>query len=223
MLEQGWETTTYKASIKNEVTKRYDIMSEETNTSDKPAPKRPTTKAKPAPKKSSKTTAKAATTKKPAAKSANSGNKKASAAKPQAKAEPAKPEEATSAENQTNPDNNKSAGSPHASAQTEEKPENQSEQEKLVEAFKGKDWGTIITRAFWMLLFGFMGWIAIVAGFSLSVVQLVVSIVTNEPNETIGKLIAGIGEFLRQVFSFLSFETEKQPFPFGADNPFEDI
>ncbi len=101
--------------------------------------------------------------------------------------------------------------------------ESANSKEDIIETLKDRDWTDILTRGLLMILFGFLGWAALVIGFALSFVQFIVSIVTEEPNPTLGKAVSGIGKFLTQVFNFLSFETDEKPFPLSDNNPFDGI
>jgi hypothetical protein len=49
----------------------------------------------------------------------------------------------------------------------------------------------------------------------LALVQLVLSIVSDGPNERLCRFGQGLGLYLRQVTDFLSFATEETPFPFS--------
>jgi uncharacterized membrane protein len=110
-----------------------------------------------------------------------------------------------------------------ASADQTSSNESANDKEDIIETLKDRDWTDILTRGLLMILFGFLGWAALVIGFALSFVQFIVSIVTEEPNPTLGKAISGVGKFLKQVFNFLSFETDEKPFPLSDNNPFDGI
>lgn len=49
----------------------------------------------------------------------------------------------------------------------------------------------------------------------LAVVQLVLSIVTDGPNERLQRFGRSLGQYLRQITEFLSFASEEAPFPFS--------
>lgn len=172
----------------------------------KPAAKKPAAaKATAAPKK-------AATPKKPAA-------SKAAAATPASKPKAApKP---------------KPAPQPAATAKAEEPPVIESYEAEAMadkpdtalpppEADQGEFWKKLLIRAAFMLLFGVLAWIAMLASLGLSLVQLILAALTGEPNGNLQRWIMGLGDYINQALAFLSFKSDDQPFPLGKPFPVED-
>lgn len=80
---------------------------------------------------------------------------------------------------------------------------------------KDRDWKYILRRGLLMILFGVFGWIAFVIGTSLTFVHYVVAILQDGPHKDLVKWINTCGTYLKQVFEYLSYETDEPPFPFG--------
>ena len=91
--------------------------------------------------------------------------------------------------------------------------------EKLVESLKQKDWKEVLVRGAFMLFFGFAAWFTVMVGLTLSVIQFLIVIVNGSPNEVVRRAIAGIGQYVGEVFDFQSFKSDDRPFPFGRDLP----
>ena len=70
-------------------------------------------------------------------------------------------------------------------------------------------------RALQMLLmcvaFQIAVWVLVV----VAVLQLVLAVATDRPNDRLCALGAGIGRYLRQIADFVTFGTEQVPFPFS--------
>lgn len=49
----------------------------------------------------------------------------------------------------------------------------------------------------------------------LAVVQILMTLISNEPNERLCRFGSALGMYLRQIADFLSFATEEVPFPFN--------
>jgi hypothetical protein len=49
----------------------------------------------------------------------------------------------------------------------------------------------------------------------LAVVQFVLVLVTEKPNERLSAFAQGLGQYLRQISEFVGFSTEELPFPFS--------
>ena len=71
-------------------------------------------------------------------------------------------------------------------------------------------------RGLYMLLFSFLSRIAEVVLFAVVVLQFLLKLLTDDTNERLGKLGQGISTYLYQVFQYLSFNSDYQPYPFGA-------
>ncbi len=71
-------------------------------------------------------------------------------------------------------------------------------------------------RGLYMLLFSFLSRIAEIVLFVVVVLQFILKLLTDNTNERLGKLGQGISTYLYQIFQYLSFNSEYQPYPFGA-------
>lgn len=71
-------------------------------------------------------------------------------------------------------------------------------------------------RGLYMLLFSFLSRIAEVVLFGVVVLQFILKLLTDNTNERLCKLGQGISTYLYQIFQYLSFNSEYQPYPFGA-------
>lgn len=91
--------------------------------------------------------------------------------------------------------------------------------ERLKQELKDKDWGAVVVRGVFMLMFGFLAWIAISASFVLAGMQFIILILTGGPNELIRQIIMLLGRYIVDVMQYLSFESDERPFPLGKDLP----
>ncbi len=91
--------------------------------------------------------------------------------------------------------------------------------EKLIAELKEKDWGTIVIRGLFMIFFGFLANLALMATFLLALVQFVMMVGSGKPNKMITSIISRLGKYIGQTLSFLSFKTEDKPFPIDLDLP----
>jgi len=71
-------------------------------------------------------------------------------------------------------------------------------------------------RGLYMLLFSFLSRIAEIVLFVVVVLQFILKLLTDNTNERLAKLGQGISTYLYQIFQYLSFNSEYQPYPFGA-------
>ena len=71
-------------------------------------------------------------------------------------------------------------------------------------------------RGLYMLLFSFLSRIAEIVLFVVVVLQFILKLLTNNTNERLAKLGQGISTYLYQIFQYLCFNSEYQPYPFGA-------
>jgi len=209
----------------------------------------PATKAKPARKA---TASKPATARKPAAKKTavkkapaknaapkaaaakKTTTRKSAAAKPAAKATPKKPninsaqaeadkQQAAEAPKSEQPTKESVAEAPDASkASDETKDHPVFDSDKLIAELKEKDWGTIAVRAFFMVLFGFLANLALMATFMLALIQFIMMVGTGKPNNLITSIISRLATYIGQALNFLSFKTENRPFPMEMDIPGDD-
>lgn len=178
-----------------------------------PAKKAP---AKKAPAKKAATPSKAVAAKKPAARKAPPAKKPAATAssKPSPQAEAAQADtKASTAQTDHAPN------AAEASASSSDKDYNAS---KIVEDLKGRDWPKIIQRALLMVFFGFLAWITISVAFFLATAQVIICIFAGEPNKALTQLIKQAANYIHDVLSYLSFDTDECPFPFGKDLPEAD-
>ena len=71
-------------------------------------------------------------------------------------------------------------------------------------------------RGLYMLLFGFLSRIAEIVLFAVVVLQFILKLLTGDTNDRLAKLGQGISTYLYQVFQYLGFNSDYQPYPFGA-------
>ena len=76
-------------------------------------------------------------------------------------------------------------------------------------------------RVLFMLLMGLAFHIAITVIGALALVQLLLALVSDGPNERLQHFGRGLGRYLRQITDFVCFATEEVPFPF-SDWPSDD-
>ncbi|MDE2617341.1 MAG: DUF4389 domain-containing protein [Burkholderiales bacterium] len=70
-------------------------------------------------------------------------------------------------------------------------------------------------RVLLMLLTGLALHLALTVLGALALVQLLLSIVTDGPNERLQRFGHSLGQYLRQITDFLSFASDEAPFPFS--------
>ena len=78
-----------------------------------------------------------------------------------------------------------------------------------------KDQSTWI-RALYMLLYAFFYGIAKLVVFAVVVFQLLLKLFTGDTNERLRKLGQGLSTYIYQILQYLTFNSEYQPYPFGA-------
>jgi len=180
---------------------------------------------------SSKPAAKAQTAKKTAARKTTSAKKTTPKATPPRKsatsgkaAAPKATKSATTAETVTNePKVETSTTHETSSEQAEQKSSHAGfDSDKLIAELKEKDWGSIALRGIFMLLFGFLANIGLMATFVLAVIQFIVMVGTGQPSDVLTSIITRLATYIGQSLNFLSFKTEDMPFPLGLDLPSED-
>lgn len=70
-------------------------------------------------------------------------------------------------------------------------------------------------RGAYILLFGFVYYIAQIVMIAVVVLQFMFVLFTKEKNEEVLLFGADLSEFLFQVFRFLTFNSDERPFPFA--------
>ena len=71
-------------------------------------------------------------------------------------------------------------------------------------------------RGLYMLMFMIFSRIAEVVLFTVVVFQFILKLFTGNTNERLRKLGQGTSTYVYQVFQFLNFNSDYQPYPFGA-------
>lgn len=70
-------------------------------------------------------------------------------------------------------------------------------------------------RALFMVLFAFVGYFTLWAIFLIAIVQLIVVLVTREPNEDLRGFSRNLAEYVKQIAAYLGFVTDEMPCPFS--------
>ncbi|EYC51308.1 glucose-1-phosphate thymidylyltransferase [Hylemonella gracilis str. Niagara R] len=70
-------------------------------------------------------------------------------------------------------------------------------------------------RAIVMVLMGMAFYLAATVLFALALVQLLLSIASDAPNERLRHFGRALGHYLRQIAHYLSFARDEAPFPFS--------
>lgn len=68
-----------------------------------------------------------------------------------------------------------------------------------------------------MVLFGFLGWLATVVGLTAAVLHLLYVAITGRKNEDVMVFLSDVGTYVRDIFAYLSFATDKKPFPLDEE------
>lgn len=71
-------------------------------------------------------------------------------------------------------------------------------------------------RGLYMLMFTIFSRIAEVVLFTIVVFQFLFKLLTGDTNERLRKLGQSISTYIYQVFQYLNFNSDYQPYPFGA-------
>lgn len=71
-------------------------------------------------------------------------------------------------------------------------------------------------RGLYMLMFTIFSRIAEVVLFAIVIFQFIFKLLTGDTNERLRKLGQGTSTYIYQVFQFLNFNSDYQPYPFGA-------
>ena len=72
----------------------------------------------------------------------------------------------------------------------------------------------LIPRVIYMVLMGLALHLALTLLFAVALVQLLLSIASDETNARLRRFGRGLGRYLRQIADYLSFAREDVPFPF---------
>lgn len=70
-------------------------------------------------------------------------------------------------------------------------------------------------RILYSILFGFVFWILCWALAITTIAQLVLSLVSQRANADLTRFGAGLGTYAKQLIEFLTFNSERLPFPFS--------
>jgi hypothetical protein len=70
-------------------------------------------------------------------------------------------------------------------------------------------------RVIFMVLMGLAFYLATTVLFALALVQLLLSIASDTPNERLRDFGGALGRYLRQIADYLSFARDEAPFPFS--------
>ena len=71
-------------------------------------------------------------------------------------------------------------------------------------------------RGLYMLMYALFYSVSEVVLFALVIVQFLLKLITGETNARLHKLGQSIATFIYQVIQYLTFNSEYQPYPFGA-------
>ncbi|GHF27336.1 hypothetical protein GCM10017044_22980 [Kordiimonas sediminis] len=79
-----------------------------------------------------------------------------------------------------------------------------------------RDWSYIAKRGLMMVFYGIIAWLTIGVALTLVFVHFIVAILLDGPHKELSSWINTCGSYLRQIFSYLSYKTDDQPFPLGS-------
>ena len=71
-------------------------------------------------------------------------------------------------------------------------------------------------RGLYMLIYALFYTIAEIVLFALIVFQFLLKLFTGETNERLRKLGQGLSSYIYQILQFMNFNSDYQPYPFGA-------
>jgi len=71
-------------------------------------------------------------------------------------------------------------------------------------------------RGLYMLIYAFCYTIAEIVLFTLIIFQFLLKLFTGDTNERLRKLGQGLSTYIYQILQYLNFNTDYQPYPFGA-------
>ncbi len=162
-----------------------------------------------------KTTAKKPTAKKPAVKKASASKKPVAKKAAPKKAAPKKPIQddpvtfATAEKSE-----NISSSKKTKSTSTQDDAEN-----VFPGLAKDRDWQSFALRVAYIITFGVLGWLAFGAAITMTIIQVVITVLLGAPNETLQSWVCAIGKYLAEVFEYVSWRTDEKPFPLGRPVP----
>ena len=87
---------------------------------------------------------------------------------------------------------------------------------------KGRDWKNFVLRVTYIAAFGVLGWLAFGAAITMTVIQVVITVLLGAPNETLQSWVSTIGRYLAEVFDYISWNTDEKPFPLGRPVPLDE-
>lgn len=87
---------------------------------------------------------------------------------------------------------------------------------------KDRDWQGFAFRVAYIITFGVLGWLAFGAAITMTVIQVVITILLGAPNETLQSWVSTIGKYLAEVFEYISWNTDEKPFPLGRPVPLDE-
>ena len=71
-------------------------------------------------------------------------------------------------------------------------------------------------RGLYILIFAVFYTIAEIVLFAVIVFQFLLKLFTSETNERLGKLGQGLSTYIYQILQYMNFNSDYQPYPFGA-------
>jgi len=81
-----------------------------------------------------------------------------------------------------------------------------------------RDWAALGMRLAFMFVSAFLCALAFHVAGVLVILQALVVIISDEPNETITEWITQLGAYVKTVFAYLSWQTDEKPFPLNGDD-----
>lgn len=84
---------------------------------------------------------------------------------------------------------------------------------------KDRDWQNFALRVAYIITFGVLGWLAFGAAITMTIIQVVITVLLGAPNETLQGWVCAIGKYLAEVFEYVSWRTDEKPFPLGRPVP----
>lgn len=78
-------------------------------------------------------------------------------------------------------------------------------------------------RILYMFLLAIALYVSMLVTGAVIVIQALFALVTGEDNSNLRSLGAGLTRYITQIFSFLTYNDERKPFPFAAWGEVEDI
>ena len=84
---------------------------------------------------------------------------------------------------------------------------------------KDRDWQSFALRVAYIITFGVLGWLAFGAAITMTIIQVVITVLLGAPNETLQSWVCAIGKYLAEVFEYVSWRTDEKPFPLGRPVP----